>query len=87
MRKKGGTLSEKVNKANANEEQRLAGIIKEIREITKVVVDMDGKIDEKLKSKKDQIHDQLKKVRQGHKALKGYAPERRRIPRYISKKW
>ena len=87
MRKKGGTLSEKVNKPNVNEEQRLAGIIKEIREITKEIVDMDGEIEENLKAKKDRIHDQLKKVRQGRKALKGYAPERRRIPRYISKKW
>jgi len=81
-----GTLSEKVNKPNANEEEKLAGIIEEIREMTKEVMDMDGKIEEKLKVEKDQIHDQLKKVRQGRKALKGYAPKRRHIPRYISKK-
>jgi len=81
-----GALSEKVNKPNADEEEKLAGIIEEIREITKKVMDMDGKIEEKLKSKKDRIHDQLKKVRQGRKALKGYAPKRRHIPRYISKK-
>ena len=82
----GGALSEKVNKLNANKEQKLAEIIEEIREITKEVMDMDGKIEEKLKAKKDQIHDQLTKVRQGRKALKGYAPKRRHIPRYISKK-
>ena len=81
-----GTLSEKVNKLNANEEQKLAGIIKEIREMTKEIVDMDGKIEEKLKAKKDDINDKLTKVRQGHKALKGYAPKRRHIPRYIDKK-
>jgi len=46
---------------------------------------MDGKIEEKLKAKKDRIHDQLTKVRQGRKALKGYAPHRS-IPRYVDKR-
>jgi len=81
-----GTLNEKVKTLNTNEEQKLAGIIEEIRGITKEIMDMDGIIEEKLKSKKDQIHDQLKKVRQGRKALKGYAPKRRHIPRYIDRK-
>ena len=81
-----GTLNEKVKTLNANEEQKLAGIIKEIREITKKVMDMDRKIEEKLKAKKGQIHDKLTKVRQGRKALKGYAPKRRHIPRYIDRK-
>ena len=81
-----GALSEKVNKPNANEEQKLAGIIEEIRGITKEIMDMDGIIEEKLKAKKDDINDKLTKVRQGRKALKGYAPKRRHIPRYISKK-
>ena len=80
-----GTLSEEANKLNTNEEQKLAEIIEEIREMTKEAMDMDGKIEEKLKVEKDQIHDQLKKVRQGRKALKGYAPHRS-IPRYVDKR-
>ena len=80
-----GSLSEKVNKLNTNEEQKLAEIIEEIREITKEVMDMDGEIEEKLKVEKDDIHDKLIKVRQGRKALKGYAPHRF-IPRYVDKR-
>ena len=81
-----GALSEKVNKPNANEEEKLAGIIAEIREITKEVVEIDRKIEEKLKAKKDGINDKLIRIRQGRKALKGYAPKRRYIPRYIDRK-
>ena len=81
-----GTLSEEANTLNPDEEEKLAGIIKEIREMTKEVMDMDGKIEEKLKAKKDDINDKLTKVRQGRKALKGYAPKRRHIPRYIDRK-
>ena len=81
-----GTLSEEANTLNPDEEQKLVETIEEIREMTKEVVEIDRKIEEKLKAKKDGINDKLIKIRQGRKALKGYAPKRRHIPRYISKK-
>jgi len=80
------TLSEEVNKLGAKEQQEFSEPIEEIREIIEEVIETDRKIEKKLKAKMDGIGDKLTKIRQGHKALKGYAPKRRHIPRYISKK-
>ena len=80
------TLSEEVNKLSAKEQQEFSEPIEEIREIIEEVIETDRKIEKKRKAKMDGIGDKLTKIRQGHKALKGYAPKRRHIPRYISKK-
>lgn len=78
-------LSEKGNKLNTNQKQRLAEIIEEIRKTMEEVMKIDQKVEEGLKSKKDDIQDKLARIRQGRKALKGYAP-RRFLPRYMDKK-
>ena len=77
------TLSEK---ANSSEQQEPAEVIEEIRKVIEEVMKMDRRIEEKLKVKKDGINDQLLRIRQGHKALKGYAPHRF-IPRFLDKRW
>ncbi len=78
-------LSEKGNKLNTNQKQSLAEIIEEIRKTMEEVMKIDQKVEEGLKSKKDDIQDKLARIRQGRKALKGYAP-RRFLPRYMDKK-
>lgn len=78
-------LSEKGNKLNTNQKQRLAEIIEEIRKTMEEIMNIDQKVEEGLKSKKDDIQDKLAKIRQGRKALKGYAP-RRSLPRYMDKR-
>lgn len=78
-------LSEKGNELNTNQKQRLAEIIEEIRKTMEEIMNIDQKVEEGLKSKKDDIQDKLARIRQGRKALKGYAP-RRFLPRYMDKK-
>ena len=78
-------LSEKGNKLNTNQKQTLAEIIEEIRKTMEEVMKIDQKVEEGLKSQKDDIQAKLARIRQGRKALKGYAP-RRFLPRYMDKK-
>ena len=81
------SLGEKVHTLKSKEKQESAVTIEEIRKIIKEVLEVDQRIEGKLREEKNGIHDKLMKIRQGHKALKGYAPKHKRMPRYISKKW
>jgi hypothetical protein len=58
----------------------------EIRNIINDIINMDRRIEQTLKAQKDEIHDRLITTRQGHKVLKGYAPYRMRIPRFIDRR-
>ncbi|MDY6973858.1 MAG: hypothetical protein SV775_16280 [Thermodesulfobacteriota bacterium] len=58
-----------------------------IRKMLEEIIERDQRIGAKLMQDRDDIKDELKKIREGHKLVKGYAPKRVRIPRYIDKKW
>jgi hypothetical protein len=73
-------------KLTAEETSRLVGVADEIRNIVSEIIDMDRRIEQTLKAQKDEIHDRLITIRQGHKALKGYTPYRMGIPRFIDRR-
>ena len=64
--------------------QRLAGVIDAIRMTNAEIRGIYKNVDLTLKAEKQEVYNQLMKISHGHKALKGYAPKRIRIPRYVS---
>ncbi len=57
---------------------------KEIRRITDEVMELDRKIEKRIREQMNGVNDKLVKIRQGHKALKGYSPHRS-VPRFLDK--
>ncbi len=69
-----------------NEEIQKSVLIGEIMAVHERIKGLDQKIKAQLQSERDGVYQKMLSVRQGHKALQGYAPKRMGIPRFYDKK-
>jgi len=68
-----------------SDREQFSATIDEIRRVYEEIITLNQRIEKKMRSEKDQIHEKLTEIRKGRKVLQGYKTVRRDIPRYINK--
>jgi recombinational DNA repair ATPase RecF len=68
-----------------SDREQFSATIDEIRRVYEEIITLNQRIEKKMRSEKDQIHEKLTEIRKGRKVFQGYKTVRRDIPRYINK--
>lgn len=79
----GGSLSSPMKE---NDEGEMSGLINEIRTVHERITELDQEIKVRLEAERDGVHQRMLSARGWRRALQGYAPNRRGIPRFYDRK-
>ncbi len=72
--------------AKENKESGMSALIEEIKAVHEKITALDQKVKTRLESERDDVYRRMLSARDGHRALRGYAPYRIGIPRLFDKK-